>query len=114
MEKVAQKDYEDKAYLVDSQVNFCAQAYPTVGYGHKDHVALSLLGIIMRHGYCHRAIREQGGAYGGGATQKALEHAFVFYSYRDPRIEGTFLTSMQQSSGLVQGLSLTLCLKKRN
>ena len=24
------------------------------------------------------------------ATQKALEHAFVFYSYRDPRIEGTF------------------------
>jgi len=43
----------------------------------------------MRNGYLHRAIREQGGAYGGGASQDSNIAAFRFYSYRDPRLEGT-------------------------
>jgi Zn-dependent M16 (insulinase) family peptidase len=37
----------------------------------------------------HRAIREQGGAYGAGASQDSQSGAFRFFSYRDPRIEGT-------------------------
>ena len=37
----------------------------------------------------HRAIREQGGAYGGGASQDSNSGAFRFYSYRDPRLEET-------------------------
>jgi Zn-dependent M16 (insulinase) family peptidase len=37
----------------------------------------------------HTAIREQGGAYGGGASQDSASSAFKFYSYRDPRVTGT-------------------------
>ncbi len=37
----------------------------------------------------HRSIREQGGAYGGGATQDSNSAAFRFYSYRDPRLTET-------------------------
>jgi Zn-dependent M16 (insulinase) family peptidase len=47
------------------------------------------LGGILRNGFLHRAIREQGGAYGAGASQDNQSGAFRFFSYRDPRIEGT-------------------------
>ncbi len=43
----------------------------------------------MRNGYLHRVIREQGGAYGGGASQDNSIAAFRFYSYRDPRLTET-------------------------
>jgi len=66
-------------------VNFCARAYPTVPPRHPDAPALTVLGGFLRNGFLHRAIREQGGAYGGGASQDSGIAAFRFYSYRDPR-----------------------------
>ncbi|OZA36016.1 MAG: hypothetical protein B7X92_08145, partial [Novosphingobium sp. 17-62-9] len=44
----------------------------------------------------HRAIREQGGAYGGGAGYDGESASFRFYSYRDPRLTET-LTDFDQS-----------------
>ena len=44
---------------------------------------------FLRNGFLHRAIREQGGAYGGGADQDANSAAFRFFSYRDPRLTET-------------------------
>ncbi len=38
----------------------------------------------------HSAIREKGGAYGGGASYDGNACAFRFYSYRDPRLAETF------------------------
>ena len=76
-------------WTANSQVSFCAKAYPTVGTGHSDSAALTVLGGVLRNGYLHRAVREQGGAYGGGASQDNQTGAFRFYSYRDPRIAGT-------------------------
>ena len=73
-------------WVVDTQVNFCAKAYPTVGMTHPDAAVLSVLALILRNGYCHGAIREQGGAYGGGAVHSAGHHSLRFYSYRDPRL----------------------------
>ena len=73
----------------NTQINFCALAYPTVPSSHSDAPALSVLGNVLRNGYLHRAIREQGGAYGAGASQDNNSASFRFYSYRDPRIEGT-------------------------
>ena len=49
-----------------------------------------MLGEVLRNGYLHRAVREQGGAYGGGAGQDNNNACFRFYSYRDPRSEETF------------------------
>ena len=76
-------------WLTNTQVNFCASAYPTVPVGHPDAAALTVLGGFLRNGFLHRAIREQGGAYGGGASQDSSVAAFRFYSYRDPRLEET-------------------------
>ncbi|MDG1220389.1 MAG: hypothetical protein P8P01_03170, partial [Schleiferiaceae bacterium] len=53
---------------------------------------------FLRNGYLHRVIREQGGAYGGGASQDNNIAAFRFYSYRDPRLSETmddFYASLQ-------------------
>jgi Zn-dependent M16 (insulinase) family peptidase len=56
---------------------------------HPDAATLTVLGGFLRNGFLHRAIREQGGAYGGGASQDSGIAAFRFYSYRDPRLDET-------------------------
>lgn len=76
-------------WVANTQVNFCAKAYPTVTISHPDAAPLTVLGGFLRNGILHRVIREQGGAYGGGATQDSAIAAFKFYSYRDPRLEET-------------------------
>ena len=76
-------------WIANTQVNFCAKAYPTVTINHFDAAPLSVLGGFLRNGFLHRVIREQGGAYGGGANQDSSIAAFKFYSYRDPRLEET-------------------------
>ncbi len=50
---------------------------------------IRVLAGYLRNGFLHRAIREQGGAYGGGASHDASIAAFRFFSYSDPRISGT-------------------------
>ena len=79
----------DHCWTASTQVSFCAKAFPTVAGSHPDAPALTLLGGILRNGFLHRAIREQGGAYGAGASQDSQSGAFRFFSYRDPRIQGT-------------------------
>ncbi len=76
-------------WTTSTQVNFCAKAYPTVASGHEDNASLQVLAGFMRNGFLHRSIREQGGAYGGGASQDANSASFRFFSYRDPRLEET-------------------------
>jgi Zn-dependent M16 (insulinase) family peptidase len=88
-------------WKTNTQVNFCAKSYPTVALSHPDAAALTVLGGFLRNGYLHRAIREKGGAYGGGATQDSNIAAFRFFSYRDPRIEGT-LTDFDESLAWLQ------------
>lgn len=78
-----------KAWLTSTQVNFCSKAYPTVPSDHPDSAALVVLGNLMRNGFLHTHIREQGGAYGGGASQDNSNGIFRFYSYRDPRLGDT-------------------------
>jgi len=80
----------DVAWLVNSQVRFCAAAFPAVPVDHPDAPAFMVLGGFLRNGFLHRAIREQGGAYGGGAGYDSNACAFRFFSYRDPRLQGTF------------------------
>jgi Zn-dependent M16 (insulinase) family peptidase len=79
----------NQMWVTNTQVNFCARAYPTVSMCHPDAAALSVLGGFMRNGFLHTAIREQGGAYGGGAGHDHNISAFRFFSYRDPRMGET-------------------------
>ena len=77
------------AWLTASQVNFCAKSFATVSGIHPHIAPLTVLGGFLRNGFLHRVIREQGGAYGGGASFDPTSGAFKFYSYRDPRLVET-------------------------
>ncbi len=73
-------------WVTNTQINFCSKAFPAVAAGHDDAAAFLVLGSFMKNGFLHRVIREQGGAYGGGASYDSDSGAFRFYSYRDPRL----------------------------
>ncbi|AEG31630.1 insulinase family protein [Thiomicrospira cyclica] len=81
---------QHQAWLTSTQVNFCAQAYPAVMWGHEDAPLLSVMSACLRNGFLHSAIREKGGAYGGGASFDAESGALVMFSYRDPRLMETY------------------------
>ena len=83
------KENVKQAWITNTQVNFCAKAYATVPVEHSDAAALTVLGGFLRNGFLHRSIREQGGAYGGGANQDSANACFKFFSYRDPRLSDT-------------------------
>jgi hypothetical protein len=83
------RECKKEFWVANSQVNFCAKAYPTVPSDHPDAPVLTVLATYMKNGFLHRVIREQGGAYGGGASQDSNIAAFRFYSYRDPRLQDT-------------------------
>jgi Zn-dependent M16 (insulinase) family peptidase len=72
-------------WTTNTQVNFASRAFKTCMHTDPDAAPLTILASVLRNGFLHRAIREQGGAYGGGANQDNAAGVFRFYSYRDPR-----------------------------
>lgn len=75
--------------LIASPVAFVGKVFPTVPYSHPDSPALNIAAFLFDNLTLHRKIREQGGAYGGGAVSNPLSGNFYFYSYRDPNIIST-------------------------
>ena len=76
--------------LIASPVAFIGKVFPTVSYVHPDSPALNIAAFLFDNLTLHTKIREQGGAYGGGAVSNPLSGNFYFYSYRDPNIASTF------------------------
>lgn len=89
------EDPADKAFVVTTQVNYCATAYKTIPEHHEDAASLAILGGVLRNNFLHSEIREKGGAYGGGASHDSTNGVFRFYSYRDPKLGETFDTFKQ-------------------
>ena len=83
-------DSGDIAWLAQTNVFHHALVFTAVPTDHADAPALMVLSGVLRNNYLHRTIREQGGAYGGGASYDSNACAFKFYSYRDPRHQATF------------------------
>ena len=81
---------DENAWVINSQVNFCAKVFQAGDDNQKDAPPLSVLARYIQDGFLHQHIREQGGAYGGGAAYDADSRSFRFYSYRDPRLTETF------------------------
>ncbi|WP_019671806.1 insulinase family protein [Psychrobacter lutiphocae] len=90
LHQVSDKQSADLAWLVATNVYHNAAVYPTVTADHPDAAPLMVLAPYLRNGYLHSAIRERGGAYGGGAGYDANACAFKFFSYRDPHCAETF------------------------
>jgi len=88
-------------WTTNTEVNFCSKAFPTVSSAHEDAAALTVLGPFLGNGFLHRAIRETGGAYGGGGMYDADSASFRFYSYRDPRSTETLHDFSQSIDWLI-------------
>ena len=85
-----------------SQVGYVVQSFPAVGYSHPDAASLRVLQSILRGNYLHQHVREQGGAYGGGARYNTALKTFSMFSYRDPNIANT-LEIYEQAIDWFQG-----------
>ncbi|HEV8051455.1 MAG TPA: insulinase family protein, partial [Parachlamydiaceae bacterium] len=72
--------------VIASPISFIGKVLKTVSYTHPDAPALSIAASLMDNLYLHTSLREQGGAYGGGAVSSAMSANFYFYTYRDPNI----------------------------
>ena len=85
-----------KPYKVPSQarissapVFFTSMAIKTTKFTEPANAHLSVASRLMDNTHLHRVIREQGGAYGGGSSNKMSSAKFCFYAYRDPNLAST-------------------------
>jgi len=89
--------------LIASPVAFIGKVLPTVSYTHPDAPALNIAAFLFDHLTLHAKIREQGGAYGGGAVSNPTSGNFYFYSYRDPNIVSTLKAFEEAVQNVIEG-----------
>lgn len=77
---------QDQGRTIASPVAFAGKVIPALSYVHPDAPALVVAAPLMNSLVLHKLLREQGGAYGGGAVSNSLAGNFYFYTYRDPNI----------------------------
>ncbi|MCK5803794.1 MAG: insulinase family protein [Lentisphaeria bacterium] len=75
---------EDLAFLVNSDVGFCAGVLPAPPLGSSDAPASSVLCRLLSLGYFWEEIRIGNGAYGGSCSYDPGAQAMKMLSYRDP------------------------------
>jgi hypothetical protein len=80
------KPVESQGRVITSSVAFIGKVFSTISYVDENSPALSLAAFLFDNLTLHSIIREQGGAYGGGAVNNSMSGNFYFYSYRDPNI----------------------------
>ena len=79
------KTFNKVALPINTQVNFSAMSFDAPIYDAKESPKFIILSSLLRNEYLHKRVREQGGAYGGGATYDPFSGTFKMFSYRDPR-----------------------------
>lgn len=89
-----------QARIIPSPIAFIGKVFKTLPYSHEDSAILSVSSFLLDNLYLHQKIREQGGAYGGGAVCNTMAGTFYFYSYRDPNILST-LNAFQESIQMI-------------
>ncbi|KIC76387.1 Presequence protease, mitochondrial [Neochlamydia sp. EPS4] len=88
---------------ISAPVAFISKVFNTVPYIHEYAPALSIAAFLFDNLTLHPSIREQGGAYGGGAVSNAMSGNFYFYSYRDPHIFSTLNAFEASINHILQG-----------
>ena len=78
-----------KVYHLPSSVSYMALASPFSNLGFDEIASDKLFLSILSNDLLWDKVRAKGGAYGVGALSDSMEMAYYFYSYRDPRIDGT-------------------------
>ena len=86
-----------------ADIAFSSLAFPAMPYSSKKAPLARLLGPLLDNLVLHKRIREQGGAYGAGATYNPAFASFTFYSYRDPNIWSTYRAFYEALERVAQG-----------
>lgn len=89
--------------VIAAPVAFTSQVIGSVAYVHPDSPALAIAASLFENVVLHNRIREQGGAYGGGASCNTLSGNFCFYAYRDPNIVNTLVAFEDAVRTIVAG-----------
>lgn len=89
--------------MIASPVAFIGKVFPTVSYIDPHAPALNIAAYLFDNLVLHSRIREQGGAYGGGAVSNPLSGNFYFYSYRDPNISKTLQAFKEAINVIAKG-----------
>lgn len=88
-----------EGYAISSPVAFSAFGIKVATHS----PALSISTDLMENTFLHRKIREQGGAYGGGANYNTMTGNYYFYAYRDPHIAATYDAFGEGIAQLIKG-----------
>lgn len=94
---------ESQGRVVASPIAFTSHIFKTVPYVHPDTPALGVAACLFDNLTLHVSIREQGGAYGGGATCNTTSGNFCFYAYRDPNISKTLSAFDAAVNRIIEG-----------
>lgn len=94
---------ESQARIIGSPVAFTTQALRTCSYKHPDAAYLLLACELLDNVVLHSEIREQGGAYGSGATYAPSIGNFNLYSYRDPNLSKTLISFQRALETIASG-----------
>jgi len=76
-------------FAIATGVNYVALSFAAPGLSHGDAPALAVAARLLTNGWLHPRLREQGGAYGGGASYQGGTGSVTLSSFRDPRLDGT-------------------------
>lgn len=96
-------DVSSQGRLIASPVAFIGQVFPTIAYSDPRAPALNIAAFLFDNLTLHTKIREQGGAYGGGAVSNPMSGNFYFYSYRDPNITSTLKAFEEAAQTIAEG-----------
>jgi len=89
--------------IISSPVAFTGRACNTISYAHPDSPALTVAAHLFENVVLHTRIREQGGAYGAGASASPISGYFCFFSSRDPHIASTIAAFDESVRTIVSG-----------
>ncbi len=89
--------------MTASPIAFIGKVLKTVSYSHPHAPGLNIAAFLADNLILHPKIREQGGAYGGGAICNSMAANFYFYSYRDPNISATLDAFNESIDLLIRG-----------
>lgn len=89
----SRRSFESKnilcAYTFSTPVNYIGYAFKAADQDSLNGSAEKMLLSIVSKNDLWARIREKGGAYGAGASTDSVESFSFFYTYRDPRIDGS-------------------------
>lgn len=101
--KYSSSNVKSQGRVIASPIAFIGKVFGTISYIHPHSPALNIAAFLFDNLTLHIRLREQGGAYGGGAVSNSLSGNFYFYSYRDPNIHESLEAFNEAVNELVEG-----------